>query len=480
MKVSLVYPRALNLVFPPLGVLYIAAVLKKEGHEVMVSDIDRRNRQTIINTIKVFNPSLIGVSIISTIQINFAGELIKQLKFLLPHAHLVCGGIHSTVFACSMLEEFDVDSVVLGEGEFIIKELVRALEKNGDLTQVRGICFKHHGKIVENERREFIQDLDEIPLPARKLVDFERYLSPPGVLRGVWLKHSTTIITGRGCPAHCIYCGSHLLFGRRLRRRSVDNVISEIKLLIRDYHIDGIWFVDDTFTLDKSWVIEFTNRLRAEHIDIKWGAQARVNPVDLEMLKAMKSAGCLQLDFGVESGSLRVLKALRKGVTPDMVKNAFALTKKAGIRSLATFMIGNPEETLEDIEKTLVLAKQIKADFTIFFFTTAYPGTELFDMAVKNNWLRDKDYSKWFVREAPALGIKFTRKKLVKIRSRLQNKFMIKNIISSVRNPEFLRNIVIFSALNLPAFMAAFKIFMKTHNFDDFVFNFVEKASSKK
>lgn len=476
MKISLVYPSVLNLSFPPLGILYIAAVLKEEGHEVTVSDINSTNRKEEVGRIRGFGPSLVGVSIINTTQINFATELIKELRSFLPQAHFTCGGTYSTVFPRRLLEELEIDTVVLGEGEATVKELVRNIASGSDLKEVKGIFFRRNNEIIENERREFMHSLDEISLPARELVDFDRYLRPPGVLRGFWRRRSTTIITGRGCPSHCIYCGSNLIFGRVLRRRSVDNVISEIRHLVDKYRIDGIWFADDTFTLDKNWVIEFADKLKRERADIKWGAQARVTTVDFEMLIAMKKAGCVQLDFGVESGSLRVLKTLRKGITPEAVIRAFDLTKKAGIRSLATFMVGNPGEAYEDIKETLALSKRIRADFTIFFFTTAYPGTELFDMAVKNNWLRNHDYSQWFVREPSALEIVFSRNELIKIRSRLQNTFAVRNIASSLSNPIFLVNIIMFTFLNLPALIGALKIFAKTKNFDDFVFNFIEKA----
>lgn len=476
MKISLIYPRVLNLLFPPLGILYIAAVLKADGHEVIVSDIDNNNRNGEVNRIKGFDPLLIGVSIINTTQINFAGEIIRELKSILPWAHVSCGGTYSTVFPRHLLEKLNVDSVVLGEGELTVKELAGSLAGGIDLARVNGILFKRGNEIIENGHREFVGDLDEIPLPGRELVDFQRYLKPPGVLRGLWRKRSTTIITGRGCPSRCIYCGSNLIFGRTLRRRSVDNVILEIRHLVDNYQIDGIWFADDTFTLQKGWVFEFTDKLKKEHFGIKWGAQARVNAVDLELLKAMKSAGCAQLDFGVESGSPRVLKALRKGINSEAVVRAFDLTKKVGMRSLATFMVGNPDETEEDIKKTQALSKRIRADFTIFFFTTAYPGTELFDMAVKNDWLRNRDYSQWFVREPSALEINFSRQELIKIRSRLQNAFVIKNIFSSLSNLDFLKNLMVFSLLNLSALMAALKIFAKTGNFDDLVFNFIEKA----
>ena len=479
MRILLVYPKVLQLTFPPLGILYIASYLRKYGHQVMVADVDSSNLDEVLCRFKEFNPQVVGISIVSVIQIKFAELVIKKLKIVFPEAFFICGGTVATVFPRRMLNDFGIDIVVKGEGEETAREILEALDASKDLSSIKGIVYKNKSEITENGHREVVAHLDDIPPPARDLIDFRRYLRPPGVMRGVWFDRSTSMLSSRGCPAQCIYCGSHLIFGRKLRRRSVDNVILEMKSLIDEYKLDGVWFIDDTFTIDKKWVIDFTKRLRDENINLRWGCQARVNTVDLEMLSEMKKAGCVQVDFGVESGSPQVLKILKKGANPEMVRDAFGLCKKVGLRSLATFMVGNPGETYADIEMTKKLVDDIKPDFSTFFFTTPYPGTELFDMANSNQWLRNSDYQNWSVRNTPVLEINFKPQELIKIRAKLQNRSMIRNMLSTMKDPSFFMKMICFLFLNIPAFMAALKATIKTRNMGDFVFYFFERANAK-
>lgn len=368
--------------------------------------------------------------------------VINELKSELPDAFYVCGGVHSTAVPIETLKALNVDCVVMGEGEYTIKELCETELSESKLKGVRGIAYRYNGKIRMNESRELIENLDELPFPARRLLDFDRYLVYD-LIRGTYRGKHTTIIASRGCPYRCIYCSSHLIFGRKVRRRSADSVLDEVEYLIENYGIKGVWFVDDTFTIGKNWVLNFCKRIRERKLRFEWGCQARVNTVSEEMLKAMKKAGCIQLDFGVESGSNKVLKVLKKDIDTDTIKGAFKLARRCGLRTLATFMVGNPEETKEDIEKTYKLAKEISADYTEFFFTTPYPGTELFKMATENNWIdKSLDFSKvWSIRqvnwedkkiEQPIMKINFSKEELVQIRNRLRRSFLLRNNLSKI------------------------------------------------
>jgi radical SAM superfamily enzyme YgiQ (UPF0313 family) len=263
------------------------------------------------------------------------------------------------------------------------------------------------------------------------------------------------------------------LFGRTVRRRSVDNVISELKYLVDNYKVDGIWFIDDTFTVDYKWVMQFCERLKTENLNIKWGCQCRVNTVTEEVLTAMKDAGCVQLDFGVESGSERILNVLKKGTTSDMICNAFKITKKVGLKTLATFMIGNPQETMEDLEKTLALAKEIKPDFISFFHTTPFPGTELMEMCIDNGWIKKMDYSKLGLKYKPELKINFSDKELIKIRARFQNSFIFTNYWNAIKNPKYVTHLLKILFTSPSSFYYGLKTFWRTGVFDDFLFNLI-------
>jgi len=456
---------------PPLGILYVASVLEGSGQKVRVFD---GRVEGITAEIRSFKPDVVGVTS-TTPQFALAKNLIKQLKRELPTAFYVCGGVHVTALPEASLTELGIDCVVLGEGEYTMRELCEKLESGRSLEDVKGIAYldQNEGKVTVNERRPLIEDLDDLPFPAWHLLDLEKYLVPPGPIRGLWLERCIHMICSRGCPYRCIFCGSNLIFGRRVRHRSVDNAIDEISLLIDEYCIDGVWFMDDTFTVDSRWVVEFSRALRRNRMNIKWGCQARVNTVSEPMLREMKQSGCSQLDFGVESGSAKVLKILTKDTDSMMVKDAFRLTRKLGLRALATFMIGNPGENIEDIAMTFKLAKEIAPDYVNFYYATPYPGTTLYDMAIKNGWIANMDYSDFLVRYEPVMNINFEKEALMKIRSRLQNAFLLRNFGAYLKNPIYISKILLLLLKYPKGIVEGFSALRKQGTLDDLAHAFL-------
>lgn len=431
MRISLINTQILegNNIVPPLGLLYIAAVLEKNGHILQVFDVDPEV-YNLIEDIKNFKPDMIGLSFL-TPTYRKALNLVKKLKKEIPNAIYVCGGVHPTIQPIETLNEFGVDFVVVGEGENTIVELCEKLEKKENIDTVKGIVYSNNGQVINTGKQDLIKDLDSLPFPARHLLNFEVYLNGPGIIRGYAVNRLTSIVASRGCPYGCIYCGSHNLFGRKIRRRSVDNVIAEIEHLIQKYQIRGLYFCDDLFTNDHEWVKNFCRKLKEKNIKLVWACQSRVDTITEELMREMKSVGCIQIDFGVENGSDKILKVLNKATNAAAIKRAFQMAKKVKIRTCATFMIGNPSETMEDLLETLRVAREISADFTVFYYTTPYPGTKLYEMARKNNWIGPDVYfsESWAHRqpEYPLMSINFTKEELMKIRSKMQNYFFIKN-----------------------------------------------------
>tara|TARA_Y100000310_G_scaffold233944_1_gene236829 strand:+ start:701 stop:2230 length:1530 start_codon:yes stop_codon:yes gene_type:complete len=472
MKVVLIWPRLeRDTNFPPLGILYVAAVLEQSNHKLLI--IDGTIKKEEIEKINNFNPDLIGVSITTSLEKN-AKESINTLK---QHINkpIVIGGVHITALMKDIFKEFDVAYAIYGEAEYSMRDFCNAFEKNEDLKDIKGLMYKKNNQIILNPSREPIQNLDELPFPARHLLDFSYYLSPPGSIRGEWLKNGgTTIMSSRGCPFQCIYCGSQTTFGRKVRRRSVDNVFNEIVKLKQDYNLDGLWFVDDTFTLDNKWVIELCKKITEKNLKLKWACHVRVDTLNEEMLREMKRAGCVQVEMGIESGSDKVLTALKKGVKTERVIEAFKLIKKVGLSSLATFIIGSPEETKEDVQKTLDFAKKIKPDFALFFNLIPFPGTELYEMAKKNNWIKNENYAEWLQFNEPVMTINLSKEEQSQLRNKLQDSFLLNNYKRIIFNPKILYNVLTLTLTHPRSLMKGITNLAKKKNLDAFIYGFLE------
>lgn len=456
-KVALIYFRENYTPAPPMGILYIGTVLEKAGFAVKVIDSFPGFNEENIEKIYDFQPDLIGVSVLTT-GYRLAAKYTRVLKERLPQARICWGGVHPSSVPTQILQAEPVDFVVVGEGEETILEVCNKLseDKNYSLKGIKGVVFKEASAIIVNERRELIKDLDSLPIPNRKLLEspsYAWYMSPPGIIRGQFLNGITTFYTTRGCPYDCIFCCSHEVMGKRLRQRSIENVFEEIAYLKREFNINGLYFNDDTFCLDKNWLKEFCHKLRERGYNLVWGCQTRANLVDRQILWQMKSAGCVQVDIGCESGSSRILRNLKKGIEVEDIIRAFQHAREVGIDTFATFIVGNPGETMEDIYKTEELARKISSRVS-FLILVPYPGSELFQMAKKNGWLLDKEprFSEdWTNKQSdnPVMQINFKPEELLKIRARLQDAYFWKNnwriFISLLIHPVYSIKIVLAS-----------------------------------
>lgn len=468
MRFTFIHCRAIDSTMAPLGILYMATLLKERGHKVQTLD-PWAHDHSFLHKIVDFKPDMVGLSFLTT-QYRRAKEMLTEIRPHLPKAKYLAGGIHSTALPEETLKNLGLDFVVRAEGE----ETMAEAASGKALRDIAGLVYQENGRIISNPGRPPIADLDSLPIPDRSLLNYERYLIPPGPFRGTYCRRAATIISSRGCPYNCIFCGSSkLMFGFKTRHRSVQNTIAEIDYLYQQYKIDGLYFLDDTFTLSPRWVEEFCESFKAQNYKIKWGGQARVNTVTLNLLKKMRAANCCQVDYGVESGSDKVLKILKKGTNVEMIKRAFRLSHLAGLRPTATFMIGNPGEEEEDIEMTLKVAKKIKPRHVKFLYLTPFPGTELFDLARKNRWFNpDIDYSsQWSIRqtELPLMEINFSRKELGRIRARLQNKFILRNYWHYLINLPFSGRLLMLMLFHPRLLLYNLKEVIRTRRLDNFL-----------
>jgi magnesium-protoporphyrin IX monomethyl ester (oxidative) cyclase len=376
------------------------------------------------------SPDLVGISVLTPAYgaaLNVA-ELVKGLDRDIP---VVFGGVHPTVLPEESIKSENVNIVVRGEGEYTFLDLVNSVSYNGNLSDVRGITCKEGEKIIYNPDRQLIQNLDELPYPARHLlIDKEKY-SPDAF---------GSIFATRGCPYHCIFCGSHNIFGRIVRKRSPENIVEEIKHIQKTFKTRNFKFEDDCFTIEKDFVDAVCNLIIEEKLDIKWGCQTRVNFISNEMIRKMKAAGCEMVSIGIESGDAGTLKRIKKGITLEHALKAKEILKNNRMNFQTFFMFGFPWETEKEIDRTVSFMKKMDPLFSNIAVAAPLPGTELYDICkteglVPENmdWCRflfespDMFFTKNFAREEAAKIIYETEKIFDEYNKKKLRKMLISN-----------------------------------------------------
>lgn len=377
MKILLINPPIRGVMFN-LGLGYIARSLREEGHKIEVLDIDacQYSKETVKQKLKDYDFEAVGITGMITVYsyIKWLTSIIKN-QYQVP---IIVGGNGATSIPRLYLEKAGADIVVIGEGENTVKEVFGALQNHKELENVDGIWFKRKGKIFSTPPRRLIENLDSIPYPAWDLFPINKYIER--TTHKVGSLKPMVVSTIRGCPYKCVYC-YHCFQGYKSRFRSIESIIEEIKILKKRYKIELINFADDLFPINRKRVLDFCRRFNEENLDVKWSAAARVNLVDEELLKTMASAGCIDLGYGVESGSQTILDRMDKRATVEQAEKAINATRKAGIHFSTTFMIGMAGETKETLQETIDFIKRMNLDVRHFFFTTPYPGTRLWDYA---------------------------------------------------------------------------------------------------
>lgn len=381
---------------PPLGLGYIASVLIERGFDnVDVIDYNTtENDEQANELIRKSSADVVGISFM-TMSLDIGIKVAKMVKENNRDTVVIVGGPHSTVMPEETLKDENIDIVVVGEGEYIFLDLVKSIDSNNDLSNVKGIFYKTKDGIKKTESSEFISNLDELPFPAMDLLPMDYYLSL--IPQYPVIPPDLHIICIRGCPFNCQYCQptARKLFGRKTRYRSPKNIVDEMEAIIKKYKVNTITLTGDTFTARKKWVHEFCREIKQRGVNIPLVIGTRVDCLDKETIKRLKDIGVYFIQFGVESGSPRILEDIMdKRITIEQVKKTFKLCNDAGIITSANFMFGSPTETKKDILMSYNLLKEIDADYVASFITNPIPGTYLYDFAKEKNLILTDDFSK--------------------------------------------------------------------------------------
>ncbi len=386
------YPKgAPQSLFLPLGLGYLAVVLEENQYEVNVLDcqITKPTPQQLEAELAKAKPDIVGVTT-STLTYWPAVEVVKSAKKVLPNALTILGGPHVTALPEQTLKEApEVDIIVRGEGERTMLELAELTSKADlkNLSNVAGIIFRKNGQIISTGKREFIQDLDELPHPAYKHFPLERYR-----MAG---KNYLPIITSRGCPFQCTFCLASDMCGRGFRTRSPKKVVDELEWMRDTLGADVIAFYDDTFTFDKKRAEAICDEMKARKFNLPWDCRTRVDTINKEILVKLRDADCQLIHFGVESGNQTMLNAMKKGTTVE--KNAWAikLAKEVGISVAISVVVGYPGETEAMLKETFDFIKRAKPDFVYVCQAIPYPGTELLTILKDMGWDVSSDWNQF-------------------------------------------------------------------------------------
>ena len=346
-----------------------------------IKDTDSAIWGEISDTIEIFSPDVVGIYA-NTQNFIPAGIIAGIIKTIDKDTKVVVGGPHPSLVKEKVFECENIDISVLGEGETTITELLKAIENNTDLSEVNGIIYRDNGKLIKTPPRALVKDLDALCFPFKHapatLKDFNDY--PANAFKN--------IMSSRGCPFDCFFCSSKNIWSQKVRTRSVNNIMEEIRQLY-EFGLRTFRFDDDTFALNKDLLFTLCDKIHAKFPDLKWECELHVNLVDAKTISVMKKSGCSLIQLGIESGNNEILKKIKKNITIEEAKKASKIIKDHRINLQSFYMIGFPYDTLETINDTFRAMKDLPSDMIIFSIFTPYPGTESFEICKERGLIDD-------------------------------------------------------------------------------------------
>jgi len=376
---------------PPLGIASIAGYLKSKGVDVGLVDmeVERVGLSYLDKLISENKPKMVGVTVMSPLfsRAKTICEMVKE-KFGKNDEKIItfAGGAHANSKPDSLLTDAPFDFVIRGDGEYITYELFDAIKNRaGDVSGIQGISFIEDGKVIHQGKISVIKDLDALPLPARELLKNYRYFS-------ILAKNNpcTSIVTSRGCPFSCYFCAqssNNNVFRQRDHVKAVD----EMEWVVKDFGIRDFEIFDGTFNANRNWVLKFCRELSGRRLDSSWRCRCRTELFDEETTNAMKEAGCQVVSLGIEAATEKTLKFYKKPASIEVLEEKLDIIKRSGIEIYAFFMLGSPTESMDDLVTTIEFARKHCFDYASFAVLTPFPGSDFYDMSIKEGWLVNKD-----------------------------------------------------------------------------------------
>jgi len=380
----------------PFFLAYAAAVLKRQDDvEVLLVDgiAEKMTDDEFFGRMREFGPDVVVLEV-STISIDVDLTCARNVREVCPEAKVVFCGLHTYMFEPSFLERHDcVDLVMKGEYEYTLRDLVGALQSGQPLDEIAGVLYRSDEGVVFTGDRPLIENIDELPWPARHFLPMGVYCDTPGQIP----MPSVQMWASRGCPYGCVYCAwPQIMYGNRTyRERDPIAVVDEMEYLVCEQGFKSVFFDDDTFNIGKQRILKMCSEIDRRGLEVPWAVMARADTMDAELLTALKGAGLRGLKYGVESASQEILNRCGKALDLKKVNEMVRLTKKLGIWVHLTFMFGLPGETMETMNKTIDLALSLDPDSLQFSIATPWPGTEFYKEVERRGFLVSKDFSEY-------------------------------------------------------------------------------------
>lgn len=379
MKIALISPEYYDIAhfgvkrkeIPPFGVLYLAAIIEQKGIDVTLYRVSNEQYRFDLKEYDI-----VGFSISSSVTYSILKKVREYSQFS-DNVLLIAGGIHTTIFPENVIDNLKVDIACIGEGENTISEIIDAYPE-GKYSNINGIMYKdrYSGKTVNTPKRELIEDLDSIPFPARHLLPLDEIVMKDRLSdTNLPIAH---ILCSRGCPYSCNFCANQ---EQGIRYRTGANIREELEMLIRRYNIKGFCITDDNFIVDKERIKDICNEITP--LKLKWSSLSRVNTVDKELLIKLKQSGCIEIKYGIESGSPRMLGLMNKKITIEEIRRAISMTHEVGIKVKAFILHGFPGENMESTKETIQLLEELKdkIDRISLFRFVPLPGSPVYNRA---------------------------------------------------------------------------------------------------